>query len=206
MSSSLGTDTGGSVRQPAAFTGTIGLKPTYGLCSRYGMISYASSLDTVGIFARAVEDVAVALDTICGFDPNDSTSRITKFDYKFHDGLLDVRDLKGMKVGIPIEYYIKELDGETVSVWQRCIQLLKDSGAEVCYVSLPHTKYALPAYYVLAPAEASSNLARYDGVRYGHRSDNVKSLKEHYSASRTEGFGPEVKRRIIAGTFTLSVE
>lgn len=199
---SLGSDTGGSIRQPAAFTGIVGAKPTYGRCSRYGMIAFASSLDQAGPFARTVADTALILENICGYDPKDSTSidiAVTQLSN------LNGASIKGLKVGIPKEYRLDGTNPEVLKVWDQGIEWLKEAGAEVVNISLPHTKYALPTYYVLAPAEASSNLARYDGVRYGLRiSPKEASLNDMYEYTRTEGFGKEVKRRIMIGTYVLS--
>lgn len=199
---SLGSDTGGSIRQPAAFVGIVGVKPTYGRCSRYGMISFASSLDQAGCFARTVEDSALILQAISGFDPKDSTSaRVETPDY-----LQDInRDIKGLRVGIPKEYIVDGMPADIAKMWKDGADALKAQGAEIVEISLPHTKYALPAYYIIAPAEASSNLARYDGVRYGNRvlSDGM-NINQMYEATRTAGFGEEVKRRIMIGTYVLS--
>ena len=197
-----GTDTGGSIRQPAAFTGISGIKPTYGRCSRWGIVAFASSLDQAGPMARSVEDCAIMLEAMAGFDPKDSTS----LDLPVPEwaGSLDA-DLRGKKVGIPREYRMDGTDAEILKSWDDGIAWLKDAGAEVVEVSLPHTKYALPAYYIVAPAEASSNLARYDGVRYGLRElPEGANLQEMYAATRAAGFGDEVKRRILIGTYVLS--
>jgi aspartyl-tRNA(Asn)/glutamyl-tRNA(Gln) amidotransferase subunit A len=197
-----GTDTGGSIRQPAAFTGITGIKPTYGRCSRWGIVAFASSLDQAGPMARDVTDCAIMLGAMAGFDPKDSTS----LDLPVPDwaGALN-SDLKGKKVGIPREYRMEGMDPEIDKSWQDGIAWLKDAGAEVVEISLPHTKYALPAYYIIAPAEASSNLARYDGVRYGLRElPEGASLQDMYAATRAAGFGDEVKRRILIGTYVLS--
>lgn len=199
----LGSDTGGSVRQPAAFTGIVGVKPTYGRCSRWGMIAFSSSLDQAGVFTRSVEDSALALEAICGNDPKDSTSAnetVPSF-------ITDMKNipLKGMKVGIPKEYIIDGMPKEIENFWQKGRDILKAAGAEIVDISLPHTKYALPTYYIIAPAEASSNLARYDGVRYGHRPvETPESIADFYEMTRAEGFGDEVKRRIMIGTYVLS--
>ena len=200
MPVALGTDTGGSVRQPAALTGTVGLKPSYGRCSRYGIISYASSLDQAGILARSVTDSAILLGTIAGHDPRDSTSAdIEVPDYE--------SELKGgiskMRVGIPKEYSVDGMPDEINNLWKQAADWLVEQGAEIVEVSLPHTRYALPAYYIIAPAEASSNLARYDGVRYGKRAD-ANGVDELYGRTRAEGFGVEVKRRILMGSYVLS--
>lgn len=195
-----GTDTGGSIRQPASFCGISGIKPTYGRCSRWGVIAFASSLDQAGCFARTVEDCSIMLKSMAGHDPKDSTSM--KKDVPDWPSLLD-GDIKGLKVGIPQEYRMDGMPEEIEKLWQQGINWLKDAGAEIVDVSLPHTKYALPTYYIIAPAEASSNLARYDGVRYGLRVEG-KDLKDTYESTRAEGFGDEVKRRIMIGTYVLS--
>ncbi|MXO72718.1 Asp-tRNA(Asn)/Glu-tRNA(Gln) amidotransferase subunit GatA [Alteraurantiacibacter buctensis] len=197
-----GTDTGGSIRQPAAFTGISGIKPTYGRCSRWGIVAFASSLDQAGPMARSVEDCAIMLEAMAGFDPKDSTS----LDLPVPDWSAALNaDLRGKKVGIPREYRMDGTDPEILASWDAGIAWLKDAGAEVVEVSLPHTKYALPAYYIVAPAEASSNLARYDGVRYGLRDlPDGAGLQDMYAATRAAGFGPEVKRRIMLGTYVLS--
>ncbi|MGS1017574.1 Asp-tRNA(Asn)/Glu-tRNA(Gln) amidotransferase subunit GatA [Allosphingosinicella humi] len=197
-----GTDTGGSIRQPAAFTGITGIKPTYGRCSRWGMVAFASSLDQAGPMARDVRDCAIMLEAMSGFDPKDSTSLnlpVPKWEANLST------DIRGKRIGIPKEYRIDGVPAEIDAVWQQGIEWMKDAGAEIVEVSLPHTKYALPTYYIIAPAEASSNLARYDGVRYGMRKapDNA-SLDEMYNATRAAGFGAEVKRRIMIGTYVLS--
>ena len=197
-----GTDTGGSIRQPAAFTGIAGIKPTYGRCSRWGIVAFASSLDQAGPMARDVTDCAIMLGAMAGFDPKDSTS----LDLPVPDwaGSLNA-DMRGKKVGIPREYRMDGMDPEIDKSWQDGIAWLKDAGAEVVDISLPHTKYALPAYYIVAPAEASSNLARYDGVRYGLRDlPQGANLQDMYAATRAAGFGDEVKRRILIGTYVLS--
>ena len=200
MPVALGTDTGGSVRQPAALTGTVGLKPSYGRCSRYGIISYASSLDQAGILARSVTDSAILLGTIAGHDSRDSTSvDIEVPDYE--------SELKGgvskMRVGIPKEYSVDGMPDEITNLWKQATGWLAEQGAEIVEVSLPHTRYALPAYYIIAPAEASSNLARYDGIRYGKRAE-ANGVDELYGRTRAEGFGVEVKRRILMGSYVLS--
>lgn len=197
-----GTDTGGSIRQPAAFTGISGIKPTYGRCSRWGIVAFASSLDQAGPMARTVRDCAIMLEAMAGFDPKDATSLNLPVP-QWEAGLTS--DLRGKKVGIPKEYRIDGVPAEINAIWDRGVEWLKDAGAEVVEISLPHTKYALPTYYIIAPAEASSNLARYDGVRYGLR--NVPqggNLDAMYSATRADGFGAEVKRRIMIGTYVLS--
>jgi aspartyl-tRNA(Asn)/glutamyl-tRNA(Gln) amidotransferase subunit A len=197
-----GTDTGGSIRQPAAFTGISGIKPTYGRCSRWGVVAFASSLDQAGAMARDVRDCAIMLEAMAGFDPKDSTSLEVAVP-RWEAGLSG--DLKGKRVGIPKEYRVDNMPGEIDALWERGIAWLKDAGAEIVEVSLPHTKYALPAYYIIAPAEASSNLARYDGVRYGLRDlPEGAGLQDMYAATRAAGFGPEVKRRIMIGTYVLS--
>jgi aspartyl-tRNA(Asn)/glutamyl-tRNA(Gln) amidotransferase subunit A len=196
-----GTDTGGSIRQPAAFTGICGIKPTYGRCSRWGVVSFASSLDQAGPMARTVRDCAIMLGAMAGFDPKDSTSLdVTTPDWEA--GLSS--DLKGKRIGIPREYRIEGVPDEINALWDRGIEWLKDAGATPVEISLPHTKYALPTYYIIAPAEASSNLARYDGVRYGLRVEGAHSLDDMYEATRAAGFGAEVKRRIMIGTYVLS--
>jgi aspartyl-tRNA(Asn)/glutamyl-tRNA(Gln) amidotransferase subunit A len=194
------TDTGGSIRQPAAFTGTVGIKPTYGRCSRWGIVAFASSLDQAGPIARTVEDAAILLTSMAGHDPKDSTSLpVETPDFASFCG----KSVKGLRVGIPKEYRVDGMPAEIEALWQQGINWLKDAGCEIVEVSLPHTKYALPAYYIVAPAEASSNLARYDGMRYGLRVDGA-NLTETYENTRAEGFGAEVKRRILIGTYVLS--
>ncbi len=197
-----GTDTGGSIRQPAAFTGISGIKPTYGRCSRWGIVAFASSLDQAGPMARSVEDCAIMLQAMAGFDPKDSTS----LDMPVPDWGANLSgDLTGKRVGIPREYRMEGTDAEVLKSWDQGIAWLKDAGATVVDISLPHTKYALPAYYIIAPAEASSNLARYDGVRYGLRDlPDGAGLQDMYAATRAAGFGDEVKRRILIGTYVLS--
>jgi aspartyl-tRNA(Asn)/glutamyl-tRNA(Gln) amidotransferase subunit A len=194
------TDTGGSIRQPAALTGTVGLKPTYGRCSRWGIVAFASSLDQAGPIARDVTDAAIMLRSMAGYDPMDSTS--VDLPVPDYEAAL-ARDIRGLKVGIPREYRVDNMPPEIDALWKRGAEWLKDSGAEIVEISLPHTKYALPAYYIVAPAEASSNLARYDGVRYGLRvpGDDVVSM---YENTRAEGFGAEVRRRVLIGTYVLS--
>ncbi|MBX7496717.1 Asp-tRNA(Asn)/Glu-tRNA(Gln) amidotransferase subunit GatA [Qipengyuania sp. 6B39] len=197
-----GTDTGGSIRQPAAFTGICGIKPTYGRCSRWGVVAFASSLDQAGPMARTVEDCAIMLEAMAGFDPKDATS--LKMDVPAWEAGLSA-DLKGKKIGIPREYRMDGTDEEILKSWEQGKEWLRDAGAEIVDVSLPHTKYALPAYYIVAPAEASSNLARYDGVRYGLRDlPDGAGLQDMYAATRAAGFGDEVKRRILIGTYVLS--
>lgn len=197
-----GTDTGGSIRQPAAYTGTTGIKPTYGRCSRWGVVAYASSLDQAGAMARNVTDCAILLESMAGFDPKDATS----LDLPVPQWTAALSgDLKGKKVGIPREYRVDGMPAEIDAIWEQGIAWLKDAGAEVVEVSLPHTQYALAAYYIIAPAEASSNLARYDGVRYGLRDlPDGAGLQDMYAATRAAGFGAEVKRRILIGTYVLS--
>jgi aspartyl-tRNA(Asn)/glutamyl-tRNA(Gln) amidotransferase subunit A len=197
-----GTDTGGSIRQPAAFTGISGIKPTYGRCSRWGIVAFASSLDQAGPMARTVRDNAILLEAMAGFDPKDATSLdlpVPQWEAGLSSGL------KGKKVGIPREYRVDGMPAEIDALWEQGIAFLKDAGAEVVEVSLPHTQYALPTYYIIAPAEASSNLARYDGVRYGKRElPDGAGLQDMYAATRAAGFGPEVRRRIMIGTYVLS--
>jgi aspartyl-tRNA(Asn)/glutamyl-tRNA(Gln) amidotransferase subunit A len=196
-----GTDTGGSIRQPAAFTGICGIKPTYGRCSRWGIVSFASSLDQAGAMARTVRDCAILLETMCGFDPKDATS-LDQPVPRWEAGLSS--DLKGKRVGIPREYRIDGVPAEIDALWDNGVEWLRAAGAEPVEISLPHTKYALPTYYIIAPAEASSNLARYDGVRYGLREMGDGGLDGMYAATRAAGFGAEVKRRIMIGTYVLS--
>ena len=197
-----GTDTSGSIRQPAAFTGICGIKPTYGRCSRWGVVAFASSLDQAGPMARDVTDCAIMLEAMAGFDPKDATS--LDMPVPAWEAGLDA-DLRGKKVGIPSEYRMDGTDSEILDSWERGKEWLRDAGAEIVEVSLPHTKYALPAYYIVAPAEASSNLARYDGVRYGMRElPEGAGLQDMYAATRAAGFGDEVKRRILIGTYVLS--
>lgn len=199
---SLGTDTGGSIRQPAAFCGIVGIKPTYGRCSRWGTVAFASSLDQAGAFAKTVKDSALVLQSIAGFDEKDSTSHGDKVPDWY--GSIN-SSMKGKKIGIPKEYNIDGIPSEISAIWEKGANWLKEQGAEIVDISLPHTKYALPVYYVIAPAECSSNLSRYDGVRYGHRTDKpFKNLDEMYEFTRAEGFGDEVKRRIMIGTYVLS--
>jgi aspartyl-tRNA(Asn)/glutamyl-tRNA(Gln) amidotransferase subunit A len=197
----LGTDTGGSIRQPASHCGVVGLKPTYGRVSRYGVIAYASSLDQVGPITRDVEDCAMLLGAVAGYDPADSTSvEVPVPDYRatLKDGV------KGLKVGLPKEYFIEGLDPDVKQAVEKAVDTLRELGAEPVEVSLPHTDYAVACYYLIATAEASSNLARYDGVRYGQRVDKERGLIDMYMQSRAAGFGPEVKRRIMLGTYALS--
>tara|TARA_R110000851_G_scaffold88900_1_gene193981 strand:- start:1519 stop:3006 length:1488 start_codon:yes stop_codon:yes gene_type:complete len=198
-----GTDTGGSIRQPAAFTGTVGIKPTYGRCSRWGIVAFASSLDQAGPMTKSVRDAAIMLGAMAGFDSKDSTSvdlAVPDFEATL------TGDIRGKKIGIPREYRMDGMSDEIEKLWADGIAMLRDAGAEIVDISLPHTKYALPAYYVIAPAEASSNLARYDGVRYGHRAkmDHGDGITEMYEKTRAEGFGHEVQRRVMVGTYVLS--
>jgi aspartyl-tRNA(Asn)/glutamyl-tRNA(Gln) amidotransferase subunit A len=197
-----GTDTGGSIRQPAAFTGITGVKPTYGRCSRWGIVAFASSLDQAGSMARDVRDCAIMLEVMAGFDPKDSTSlqmEVPQWEAKL------APDMTGKRVGIPREYRMDAMDADVANSWDDGIAWMKDAGAVIVDISLPHTKYALPAYYIIAPAEASSNLARYDGVRYGLRElPEGAGLQDMYAATRSAGFGAEVKRRILIGTYVLS--
>ena len=195
-----GTDTGGSIRQPAAFCGVTGLKPTYGRCSRYGIIAFASSLDQAGPIAKDVSDCALLLKSMAGFDAKDSTS--AKLEVPDFMAVLG-QDIKGLKVGVPAEYRPAGLNPEIAACWDKGLEMLKARGAEIVDISLPHTQYALATYYIIAPAEASANLARYDGIRYGLRVSG-KSLDDLYINTRTEGFGQEVKRRIMIGTYVLS--
>jgi aspartyl-tRNA(Asn)/glutamyl-tRNA(Gln) amidotransferase subunit A len=198
-----GTDTGGSIRQPAAFTGIVGVKPTYGRCSRWGIVAFASSLDQAGPMTKSVRDGAIMLQTMAGHDPKDSTSADIPLP-DFEAALTG--DIRGKKIGIPREYRVDGMPAEIEKLWHDGAEMLKDAGAELVDISLPHTKYALPAYYVIAPAEASSNLARYDGVRYGHRAkiSQGEGITEMYERTRAEGFGAEVKRRVMIGAYVLS--
>jgi len=197
----LGTDTGGSIRQPASHCGCVGLKPTYGRVSRYGVIAYASSLDQVGPLTRDVKDAAIMLGAVAGYDPLDSTSVNTPVpDYLAG---LD-SGVKGLKIGLPKEYFIEGLDPDVKKSMDAAIELYRSQGAEIREVSLPHTEYAVATYYLIATAEASSNLARYEGVRFGHRSEAARGLTEMFAKTRAEGFGSEVKRRIMLGTYALS--
>ncbi|GAA6189114.1 Asp-tRNA(Asn)/Glu-tRNA(Gln) amidotransferase subunit GatA [Litorivita sp. NS0012-18] len=198
-----GTDTGGSIRQPAAFTGTVGIKPTYGRCSRWGVVAFASSLDQAGPMTKTVRDAAIMLEAMAGFDPKDSTSAdLAVPDFE----AMLTGDIRGKKVGIPKEYHMDGMPAEIEALWAGGRKMLEDAGAQMVDISLPHTKYALPAYYVIAPAEASSNLARYDGVRYGHRAalEAGDGITEMYEKTRAEGFGHEVQRRVMVGTYVLS--
>ena len=198
-----GTDTGGSIRQPAAFTGITGIKPTYGRVSRWGIVAFASSLDQAGPMTKSGRDAAIFLGAMCGYDAKDSTSANIPVP-DFEAALTG--DIRGKKIGIPKEYRMDGMPAEIEALWQNVIAMMKDAGAVIVDISLPHTKYALPAYYVIAPAEASSNLARYDGVRYGHRAKLAAGdgITEMYEKTRAEGFGPEVQRRIMVGTYVLS--
>jgi len=198
-----GTDTGGSIRQPAAFTGIVGVKPTYGRCSRWGVVAFASSLDQAGPMTKTVRDSAIMLETMCSHDSKDSTSvdiPVPNFEAAL------TGDIRGKKIGIPKEYRMDGMPDEIEQLWANGTAMMKNAGAEIIDISLPHTKYALPAYYVIAPAEASSNLARYDGVRYGHRAKLAAGdgITEMYEKTRAEGFGPEVQRRVMIGTYVLS--
>ncbi len=195
-----GTDTGGSIRQPAALTGIVGMKPTYGRCSRWGIVAFASSLDQAGPLTRTVEDAAIMLKSMASFDPKDSTSvdrRVPDYEKAL------TGDVRGLKIGIPKEYRIEGMPQEIEDLWQKGVTWLKDAGAEIVDISLPHTKYALPVYYIVAPAEASSNLARYDGVRFGQR-EGDGDVTHMYEQTRAAGFGDEVKRRVLIGTYVLS--
>ena len=199
----IGTDTGGSIRQPAAFTGIVGIKPTYGRCSRWGIVAFASSLDQAGPMCKSVRDTAIMLEAMCGFDQKDSTSSespVPNFE------AMITGNIKNKKIGIPREYRLDGMSPQIESLWKDGADMLRSAGAEVVDISLPHTKYALPAYYVIAPAEASSNLARYDGVRFGRRAklNAGESITEMYERSRSEGFGNEVQRRVMIGTYVLS--
>ena len=188
------TDTGGSIRQPASFTGTVGIKPTYGRCSRWGTVAFASSLDQAGPIAKTVKDAAILLQSMAGYDEKDSTSlNVPVPDWKASCG----KSITGKKIGIPKEYMIEKMPEDIKILWDKGIEWLKDSGAEIVPISLPHTKYALPAYYVVAPAEASSNLARYDGMRYGLRT-NGSDLNDTYARTRTMGFGDDVSTKALA--------
>jgi len=196
----IGTDTGGSIRQPASFTGTVGLKPTYGSCSRYGIVAFASSLDQAGPMTKDVRDCSLLLEAMSSYDTKDSTS----INFKRNNYFKDLKEsIKRKKIGIPKEYRVDGMSKEIEDLWQKGISYVKNSGAEIIDISLPNTSYALPAYYIVAPAEASSNLARYDGVKYGFRSKG-KNLIDMYEKTRSEGFGSEVKRRIMIGTYVLS--
>jgi len=197
----LGSDTGGSIRQPASLCGCVGIKPTYGRVSRYGLVAFASSLDQIGPLTKTVEDAALMLNHLCGYDAHDSTSlNVDVPDFTAAIG----QDIKGLRIGLPKEYYISGIHAGVSASIQAAIKQLESLGAIIEEISLPHTELGVATYYVLAPAEASANLARFDGVRYGHRSGNAGDLMEHYTRSRAEGFGPEVKRRILLGTYVLS--
>ncbi len=199
----IGTDTGGSIRQPAAFTGIVGIKPTYGRCSRWGIVAFASSLDQAGPMCKSVRDTAIMLEAMCGFDQKDSTS--SESPVPNFEAML-TGNIRNKKIGIPREYRLDGMSPQIESLWKDGADMLRNAGAEVVDISLPHTKYALPAYYVIAPAEASSNLARYDGVRFGRRAklNAGESITEMYERSRSEGFGNEVQRRVMIGTYVLS--
>jgi aspartyl-tRNA(Asn)/glutamyl-tRNA(Gln) amidotransferase subunit A len=198
---SIGSDTGGSIRQPAALCGIVGLKPTYGRVSRFGLIAFASSLDQIGPFTKDVEDCAIMMNVLAGYDPRESTSvRAETPDYRHYVG----REIKGWKIGIPKEYFVEGIDPEVNSAVQKTIAVLEKSGGKCVAISLPHTQYCLAVYYIIAPAEASSNLARYDGVKYGLRSPDSGDLLDMYKKTRMQGFGAEVKRRIMIGTYALS--
>ncbi len=195
------SDTGGSIRQPAAFTGTVGIKPTYGRASRFGMVAFASSLDQAGPITKTVKDSAILLKSMCSFDTKDSTS----LDVPTPDWSASVgQSVKGLRIGVPAEYLIDGMPEEIKKLWEQGVEWLKAAGCEIVQISLPHTKYALPTYYIVAPAEASSNLARYDGMRFGHRAEEFSSLDDLYAASRAEGFGKEVQRRLTIGAYVLS--
>ena len=195
------SDTGGSIRQPAAFSGTVGIKPTYGRASRYGMVAFASSLDQAGPITKTVEDAALMLRSMCSFDPKDSTS----LDVDTPDWTASVgKPVKGLRIGVPREYVVDGMPAEIQALWDKGVDWLKAQGCEIVDISLPHTKYALPTYYIVAPAEASSNLARYDGMRFGHRAEKASSLTDLYETTRAEGFGKEVQRRLTIGAYVLS--
>ncbi|HQK99233.1 MAG TPA: Asp-tRNA(Asn)/Glu-tRNA(Gln) amidotransferase subunit GatA [Smithellaceae bacterium] len=198
---SIGSDTGGSIRQPAALCGVVGMKPTYGRVSRFGLIAFASSLDQIGPFTKDVEDCAIMMNALAGYDPKESTSvQADVPDYRQFLG----RDIKGWKIGIPKEYFVEGIDPEVAAAVEKAMSVVKACGGEAIDISLPHTQYCLAVYYIIAPAEASSNLARYDGVKYGYRAQGVRDLAEMYKKTRQEGFGAEVKRRIMIGTYALS--
>lgn len=198
---SIGSDTGGSIRQPAALCGVVGMKPTYGRVSRFGLIAFASSLDQIGPFTKDVEDCAIMMNVLAGYDPKESTSVPTDVpDYRQFVG----RDIKGWKVGIPREYFVEGIDPEVSAAVKKAIEVIEKCGGKIMDISLPHTQYCLAVYYIIAPAEASSNLARYDGVKYGYRTSDARDLAEMYTKTRREGFGAEVKRRIMIGTYALS--
>ncbi|GJL96165.1 MAG: glutamyl-tRNA(Gln) amidotransferase subunit A [Hyphococcus sp.] len=196
-----GTDTGGSIRQPASLTGLVGVKPTYGRCSRWGIVAFASSLDQAGPLARDTRDAAIMLKSMAGHDPKDSTSIDCPVpDYEAALG----QSVKGLKIGVPKEYRLDGMPQEIETLWSKGVEWMKDAGCEIVDISLPMTKYALPVYYIVAPAEASSNLARYDGVKFGHRASDYKDILSMYETTRAEGFGDEVKRRVLIGTYVLS--
>jgi aspartyl-tRNA(Asn)/glutamyl-tRNA(Gln) amidotransferase subunit A len=198
---SIGSDTGGSIRQPAALCGIVGMKPTYGRVSRFGLIAFASSLDQIGPFTKDVEDCAIMMNALAGYDPKESTSVPAEVpDYRQFIG----RGIQGWKIGIPQEYFVEGIDPEVSSAVKRVIDVVKKCGGEIVDITLPHTQYCLAVYYIIAPAEASSNLARYDGVKYGFRAADARDLAEMYSKTRMQGFGAEVKRRIMIGTYALS--
>ena len=195
-----GSDTGGSIRQPASFCGLVGLKPSYGRCSRFGMIAFASSLDQAGPITKTVKDAALMLQSMSSYDEKDSTS--SRKPIPQYLDFLNF-DIKGKKIGLPTEYKVEGLNSDIVKVWDDTINLFKKNGAEIVNISLPHTSFALPTYYIIAPAEASANLARYDGVKYGFR-ENSDDLEDMYELTRAKGFGDEVKRRLMIGTYVLS--
>ncbi len=198
---SLGSDTGGSIRQPAALCGVVGMKPTYGRVSRFGLVAFASSLDQIGPFTKDVTDCALMLNAICGHDPMDSTSvNLPTPDYTEYL----TNDIEGLKIGVPQEYFVEGMDTEVQEIVHTSVQALKECGASIEEISLPHTEYAIATYYIIAPAEASANLARYDGVRYGYRAEDAEELIDMYKKTRSRGFGEEVKRRIMLGTYALS--
>ena len=199
---SLGSDTGGSIRQPASFCGVVGLKPTYGRVSRYGLVAFASSLDQIGPITKNVEDCAILLQAISGYDEKDSTS--VNIEVPNYTEGLKKECLKGLKIGVPKEYFISGINEEVKNCIENALKLIEKEGAEIIEISLPHTEYAVATYYIIAPAEASSNLARYDGVKYGYRAENYSDLIDMYKKTRAEGFGAEVKRRIMIGTYALS--
>ncbi len=198
---SIGTDTGGSIRQPASFCGVVGLKPTYGRVSRFGLVAFASSLDQIGPIAKDVEDAAILLQAIAGYDSRDSTS-VDKPVPDYSAALL--KPMRGLRLGIPKEYFVEGMDPDVAAAVQQAIRTCEGLGAQIVEISLPHTRYAISVYYIIAPAEASSNLARYDGVKYGYRTEEPEDLTQLYSQTRSKGFGPEVKRRIMLGTYVLS--
>lgn len=199
---SLGTDTGGSIRQPSSFCGVVGLKPTYGRVSRYGVLSMASSLDTIGTITKTVEDAAIVLKEIAGHDKHDATT--AKIEVDDYPNLIQQNNIKGLKIGIPKEYFVDGIDQEVKNITENTIKKFEKLGAEIIDISLPHTKYAIAAYYIITPSEVSSNMARYDGVRYGYRNEENKNLIDQYFKTRAKGFGDEIKRRIMIGTYALS--